>query len=188
MLGDDGVDGIEIGGSHRGEAFRAFQRIVKQVSSQGVLLAAASKNDADLVAEALRTRPEMLLREEDFVRITANWRPKPDNLAELAKDLNLSPDSFVFADDSPFECGLVHRELPGVAVVELGADPADHGSRLLAGGWFDVRELTSEDRARPALYREEVARQDFLDSCDWRSTTWPGWRCGSGWNRWPTST
>ncbi|SDG95067.1 HAD-superfamily phosphatase, subfamily IIIC/FkbH-like domain-containing protein [Sinosporangium album] len=164
ILGDDGVEGIEVAGGYRGRAFTAFQRTVKQLASHGVLLAAVSKNDLGAVREALDKHPEMTLREDDFVRVIANWRPKHDNLRELAGDLNLSVDSMVFADDSAFECGLVRRELPGVAVVALDEEPALHAARLLADGWFDSRELTVEDRSRPRLYREELVRKDFLDS------------------------
>jgi FkbH-like protein len=166
VLGDDGVSGIEVAGSYRGEAFQAFQKVVKQIASQGVLLAAVSKNDAELVRQVLREHPEILLREEDFVRVVANWRPKSDNLAELAGDLNLGVDCVTFVDDSRAECGLVRRELPGVAVVELGDDPALHVQSLLADGWFDVRALTSEDQARPARYRDDLVRRDFLDAFD----------------------
>ncbi|WP_216651415.1 HAD-IIIC family phosphatase [Actinomadura litoris] len=166
VLGDDGREGIEVGESHRGEAFRAFQRTVKQIGSQGVLLAAVSKNDPEPVREVLREHPGMVLREDDFVRVVANWRPKHDNLAELADDLNIGVDSLVFADDSAFERGLVRRELPGVAVVALDGEPALHAERLLADGWFDSRDLTADDRARAARYREELARRDFLDTFD----------------------
>ncbi|MFF2660050.1 HAD-IIIC family phosphatase [Kitasatospora sp. NPDC058032] len=164
VLGDDGPDGIEVGGSYRGEAFLAFQRVAKQLGSQGVLLAAASKNDLEPVRAVIREHPDMVLREDDFVRITANWRPKSDNLRDLAEALNLGVDSFVFADDSPYECGLVCQELPEVAVVRLDDEPALHVERLLRDGWFDTRELTAEDRSRPAKYREESARSDFLHS------------------------
>jgi FkbH-like protein len=166
VLGEDGAEGIEVAESHRGEAFRAFQRVVRQLGSQGVLVAGVSKNDLEPVRAVLRDHPGMTLREDDFVRVTANWRPKHENLLELADALNLGVDSFVFVDDSPYECGLVRRELPGVAVVELDDEPALHVGRLLAGGWFDVRGLTSEDRARPERYRDELVRRDFLDSFD----------------------
>jgi FkbH-like protein len=164
ILGDDGQDGIEVAGSYRGEAFRAFQRAVKQLGSQGVLLAAVSKNEAEPVRRVFAEHPEMTLRESDFVRVTANWRPKDANLRELAETLNLGVDSFVFADDSPYECGLVRHSLPGVAVVGLDTEPALHPVRLLRDGWFDTRELTAEDRARPAQYRDEAARADFQQS------------------------
>jgi len=164
VLGEDGVAGIEVAEGRRGEAFRAFQRVVKQVGSQGVLLAVVSKNDLSLVREALRDASGMTLAEDDFVRVVANWRPKHDNLAELAATLNLGADSFVFVDDSPLECGLVRHELPGVTVVQLDGEPALHGQRLLEDDWFGTRELTDEDRTRVTKYREELERQDFLDS------------------------
>ena len=164
ILGDDGADGIAAATTFRGEAFGTFQKLVKQIGSQGVLLAVSSKNDQDPVLDVLRSHPDMVLREADFVRVNANWNPKDANLQDIANKLNLGVDSFVFADDSPFETGLVASSLPEVAVVRLDEEPALHVERLLADGWFDVRELTAEDRARSALYRVESDRQDLLDS------------------------
>jgi FkbH-like protein len=163
-LGDDGLDGIEVAGGHRGEAFRTFQQVAKQIGSQGVLLAAVSKNDLDAVREVLRDHPRMTLREEDFVRVVANWRPKHENLAELAETLNLNVDSFVFVDDSAYECGLVRHGLPGVTVVQVDEEPALHAEALLRDGWFDTPDLTAEDRARVSRYRDELVRKDFLHS------------------------
>jgi len=164
ILGDDGADGIAAATTYRGEAFGNFQKIVKQIGSQGVLLAVSSKNDQDPVLSVLRTHPDMVLRDTDFVRVNANWNPKDENLRDIAARLNLGVDSFVFADDSPFETGLVASSLPEVAVVRLDEEPALHIERLLADGWFDVRELTAEDRARTALYQVESGRQDLLES------------------------
>jgi FkbH-like protein len=164
ILGDDGQEGIEIGGTYHGEAFTAFQTVVKQLGSQGILLGVVSKNDAEPVATVLREDTRMTLREDDFVRVIANWQPKHDNLRALAESLNIGVDSLVHVDDSPYEVGLVRHELPSTSVVALNTDPAEHVARLLADGWFDTRDLTAEDRARPARYREEVVRKDFLDS------------------------
>ncbi|MCM2410723.1 HAD-IIIC family phosphatase [Streptomyces sp. RKAG290] len=162
ILGEDGPDGIEVAGGRRGAAFREFQRTVKQLASQGVLLAAVSKNDPEPVTKVLREHPEQTLREDDFVRVTANWQPKHDNLTALAAELGLGTDSFVFADDSDFERGLVRHQLPEVALVDLDDEPALHTVRLLQDGWFDITEATTEDRVRATRYREELARSDFL--------------------------
>ena len=164
ILGEDGADGIAAATTFRGEAFGNFQRIVKQIGSQGVLLAVSSKNDHEPVIEVLRTHPDMQLRDTDFVLINANWKPKDANLRDIADRLNLGVDSFVFVDDSPFETGLVSSTLPEVAVVRLDEEPALHIERLLSDGWFDVRELTAEDRERGTLYRVEADRQDLWDS------------------------
>lgn len=164
ILADDGPDALEVDEGYRGEAYQAFQRLVRQLASQGVLVAAVSKNDPEPVRDVLRQHPGLLLREEDFIRIAANWRPKHENLGELAEDLNLGVDSIVFVDDSPHEAGLVRRELPGVAVVQVNDEPVWHVPRLLADGWFDVVGLTAEDHERPARYRDELTRKDFLSS------------------------
>ncbi|MFC9431936.1 HAD-IIIC family phosphatase [Streptomyces sp. NPDC056987] len=164
ILGDDGPDGIAAATTYRGEAFGRFQRVAKQIGGQGVLLAVCSKNDREPVLDVLRDHPDMILREADFVRISANWEPKDGNIRDIADRLNLGTDSFVFADDSPFERGLVAASLPGVAVIGLDEEPALHIDRLLADGWFDVRELTTEDRARAVQYRQEAERQDLRGS------------------------
>ncbi|MBL7624593.1 HAD-IIIC family phosphatase [Frankia sp. AgB1.8] len=164
VLGEVGPEGIEVSDGYRGEAFRAFQCAARQLAGQGVLLAAVSKNDLEPVRAVLRGDDRMSLREDDFVRVIANWRPKHDNLRELADGLNIGLESIVFVDDSSFECGLVRRALPEVAVVEVTAEPALHVTNLLRDGWFDVIDVTAEDRARPARYREEQERTDFLRS------------------------
>ncbi|KPM52650.1 methoxymalonyl-ACP biosynthesis protein FkbH [Frankia sp. R43] len=166
ILGEDGPDGVEVADTYRGEAFRAFQKVARQIGSQGVLLAVVSKNDPEPVRRILAEHPGLTLRAEDFADVTANWRPKPENLRETARRLNLGTSSFVFVDDSPYERALVRRELPEIAVVDVDDEPASHVERLLADGWFNVREVTADDRARPARYREDVARGDFLDTFD----------------------
>ncbi|WP_103342533.1 HAD-IIIC family phosphatase [Amycolatopsis sp. CA-126428] len=164
ILAEDGADGITVAGGYTGDAFTAFRKVVKQLGAQGVLLAVVSKNDPEPVAAVLREHRDLLLAEDDFVRVVANWQPKSGNLRDLADALNLGVDSFVFADDSPFECGQVRHALPGVAVVRLGTDPATHVGRLLRDGWFDTRSLTATDRTRAETYRTELARQDLRQS------------------------
>lgn len=164
ILGDDGADGIAAATTYRGEAFGKFQRTVKQIGAQGVLLAVCSKNDREPVNGVLRDHPDMVLRDTDFIRVNANWEPKDGNLRDIAARLNVGVDSFVFADDSPFECGLVASSLPEVAVVRLDEEPALHVDRLLADGWFDVRALTAEDRLRAGQYRSDAERQDLQES------------------------
>lgn len=164
ILGDDGPGGIAAATTYRGAAFGAFQQVVKQIGSQGVLLAVCSKNDQDAVVDVLRDHPDMRLREDDFVAISANWQPKDGNIRAIAERLNLGVDSLVFADDSPFECGLVAANLPDTAVVRLDEEPALHIGRLLADGWFDTRELTDADRDRAGQYRADAGRRDLLDS------------------------
>ncbi|MFD7258941.1 HAD-IIIC family phosphatase [Streptomyces sp. NPDC059874] len=161
VLGEEGPDGIAAAGTLRGEAFGAFQKCVKQLGSQGVLLAVSSKNDREQVLRALAGHPDLVLRQPDFVAINANWEPKDANLADIARQLDLATDALVFVDDSPAERAQVRHGLPEVAVVALDEEPALHVTRLLADGWFDTMSLTEEDRARTGEYRVRRERREL---------------------------
>jgi FkbH-like protein len=158
VLGDDGPDAVAAAGTLRGEAFGAFQRTVRQLAAQGVLLAVSSKNDRAAVLDALRTHPDLLLREGDFAAVHAGWEPKSGHLAAVAEALGIGDDALVFADDSPAERAEVRHSGLRAAVVPLDDEPALHVRRLLADGWFDTLAVTDEDRARTAHYRVAGAR------------------------------
>ncbi|TQM85451.1 D-glyceryl-ACP synthase [Saccharothrix saharensis] len=161
VLGEVGAEGVQLGGLYPGNAYREVQRTASRLRDQGVVLVLASKNDADLVDEALTAHPEVLLRPEAFSAKAVNWSPKAGNLREAASTLGLAIGSFVFLDDSPFERGHVEEELPEVVVLPSDGDPAHIVRTLLEQGWFDVAELTETDLARPELYRSRALRNDF---------------------------
>ncbi|UOZ05525.1 HAD family hydrolase [Amycolatopsis sp. WQ 127309] len=164
VLGDDGPENIEVGPLYPGNAFVAVQRAALALRRQGILLAIASKNDPDLVERVFAEHPALLLRRGDFVAVKAGWDAKDGSLAEIAAELNLGLDSFVFADDSPFECELVRGALPEVAVLRLDGDPADHVGTLLAGGHFDVLATTDTDRRRTELYQAREERHRWQET------------------------
>ncbi|MEW9533754.1 HAD-IIIC family phosphatase [Microbispora sp. NPDC049125] len=162
ILAEDGPAGITMAGGYRGAAYQSFQRVVKQLAAQGPLLAVCSKNDDSAVREALRDHPDLLLRPDDFVSVSASWNPKPEGVAAIARQIGIGVESLVFVDDNHAERGLVRMALPEVTVVAVdAAEPALHVERLLADGWFTTFEVTGDDRARTARYRAEAARDGF---------------------------
>ena len=165
VVGDDGPDRLAIGaGDALGEAFVAFQRYLRQLKERGVLLAVCSKNDEQLALAPFTTREEMVLRRDDFAAFHANWRPKSDNLREIASALNLGLDALVFVDDNPAEREQVRRALPSVRVLEVGDDPA-HFPRLLdRSGWLEAAIVSDEDVRRTAMYAENAARERLAAS------------------------
>ena len=169
VVGEVGAGGIELGGLYPGNCYAGLQRTAARLREQGVLLALASKNDPDLAERTLAEHPEVLLRPAAFSARAVNWEPKADNLRRMAATLGLPTGSFVFVDDSAFECGHVRAELPEVAVVAAGGDPAHPARSLLRHGWFDVLELTGTDRERPDLYRARAQRIEH--SAGFASTT-----------------
>ncbi|WP_426403207.1 HAD-IIIC family phosphatase [Streptomyces sp. R-07] len=161
VLAEEGADGIAAAGTDRGEAFGAFQRVVKQLASQGVLLAVSTRNDRGEAVAALRDHPDLRLRDTDFVRIEADWDPKDGHLLDIAEHLGIGTDALVFVDDSAAECARVRRGVPEAAVVRLDDEPALHASRLLRDGWFDCPSLTEDDRDRNRRYRAEARRREL---------------------------
>jgi FkbH-like protein len=162
VVADDGLEGIELGDtSPRGEAFKAFQKYIVSLKQRGVLLAVASKNDHKKAAEVFEKHPEMVLRMDDVVSFKANWEPKSDNLRQMAAELNLGLDSFVFVDDNPAEIEIVRQFTPEVATILLGPDPAGYVAQIADCRLFEPRSITSEDADRTNQYRAEAQRQNL---------------------------
>ncbi|TYP74029.1 non-ribosomal peptide synthetase [Paenibacillus methanolicus] len=155
VCGEDGALGVAIT-----EPFQAVQRQALALHDAGVLIALCSKNNEADVWEVFDRHPDMLLRREHIVHAAVNWRPKPDNIRALAKQLNLGLDSFIFLDDSPVECAAMISELPEVLTLRLPDDPARIPSYLRHVWAFDRWKTSEEDRMRTRLYRSESQRQE----------------------------
>lgn len=61
----------------------------------------------------------MLLKKDDFASIKINWKDKASNIREIAEDLNLGLDSFVFIDDMEVERENIRKQLPMVTVPDF---------------------------------------------------------------------
>ena len=180
VVGDDGLEGIRLGGDHPGSLFSAFQHYLKRLRERGVALAVASKNSEAVALEALRDHPAMVLRPEDFVAMRINWAPKPGNLVELAEEVGVGLGSLLFIDDNPLERAEVRAALPEVAVAELPTDPAEWPVLLSELPALASFTLTAEDRERAERYQQRAAgrreegrfasREAFLGSLGLRLT------------------
>ncbi|CAN5312962.1 hypothetical protein BH11MYX1_BH11MYX1_23480 [soil metagenome] len=159
VIGEDGRDGIAIGPAHL-----ALQRRMLALHDEGMLLCLCSKNEDEDVWSVLQDHPAMVLRPHHVVARRVNWNRKPDNLRELAAELDLALDAFICIDDNPLECAEVRARHPDVLVLELPADPSGW-ARFLDNVWaFDRLRVTDEDRARTQLYAHDVQRKQLLSS------------------------
>lgn len=168
VIGEDGLDGIALDPQEfPGRCYHDFQRAVLNLAAGGVVLALCSKNEEADVLAVLDRHPHCLLKPSDFGAWRINWRDKADNLRELAIELNLGLDAFVFVDDSEWECDLVRSQLPLVTVLQAPARPYDLPALLYRSGWFTSLGTSSEDARRTEMYREAQvrteARQTFTD-------------------------
>ncbi len=153
VIGEDGLAGIKLGAGVEGEAFVAFQRLIKSLGERGVILAVCSKNnEADALAP-FESHPDMALKHDDFAMFVANWRPKPENLRSIARTLNIGVDSLVFVDDNPAEREVVRQQLPQVDVITLPADPTGYVRALGDYLGFETISFTAEDASKTMQYR-----------------------------------
>jgi FkbH-like protein len=167
IVGEDGIDGIQLGDDHPGRSFRLFQQSIRQLKEQGVLLVLVSRNQERDVLQVLNEHPEMLLQDRDFVASRINWQPKSQNLKELAEELNLGLDAFVFVDDDPANRAEVAANAPGVTVLPLPTDAAGYCEALGSLWCFDGLAQTAEDESRTEMMHQQRARQavksEFVD-------------------------
>lgn len=165
VIGDDGVNGIALGHeTPTGEAFTEWQQYVKHLKERGVLLAVCSKNEEETAKEGF-SHPDSVLHLEDFVAFHANWEPKNINIRQIAHELNLGLDSFVFIDDNPAERAIVRESVPEVSVPEV--DPQDISSYIRAiegNGYFDTASLSADDFRRSQTYHENRQREELAAS------------------------
>lgn len=159
IVGEDGPDGVLYQpDTPRGRCFHRVLQQIKHHSDEGVLLAIVSKNNESAVLEVL-ARPDFPLKREDFAALRINWQPKSQNLREIAEELNLGLDAFVFVDDSEFELAEVQAAIPEITVSQVPKRAEDYPALLGSSPSFDRIRITKEDRTRKQEYRAQTERR-----------------------------
>ena len=143
VIGEDGLSGIR--------AKPAFERKLKELKDRGVLLVALSKNNLEDGLKGLSCLE--VLKKDDFIAYRINWECKAENLVQVAEELNLGVDSFVFVDDNPAERLEMSAKLPEVTVAAFPPN---------LDAYFPPREITEEDRHKTEEYRAEAERRKCL--------------------------
>ena len=157
VVGDDGVDGIEIGQeTHMGQVYSEFQKYLGLVKDTGVMLTVCSKNDEENAIAGLN-HPEGSLRPDDFIMIKANWENKDRNIVSIAEGLNIGLDALVFLDDNPAERAIVSAQLPMVAVPELER-PEDYIKTVDRSHFFEITSFSGDDLKRNEMYKKNAER------------------------------
>ena len=155
IVGDDGNDNIIIGpDTAAGEAFQNFQIYLKNLTQKGIILCVCSKNDERIAKDAFLKNKNMILKLEDITVFKSNYLDKPTNIKNISSILNLGLDSFVFVDDSKFECELVKRNLPEVLTINLNDDPSDYIKLVDQTSAFYFNNISKEDILRTSNYKK----------------------------------
>ena len=163
IVGDDGPENIKIGQEDAvSELYSEFQEYVKAHKDLGILLTVNSKNEEENAIAGL-SRPDSVLKPDDFLIIKANWENKDRNLVATAKEINIGVDSLVFIDDNPAERTIVRDSVESSTVPEVGS-PETYIDVIDSNGFFEVTGISAEDLKRNEMYKANLERQQVQDS------------------------
>ena len=167
VIGDDGIENIQIGSLGIGKAFTEFQHWILKLKNRGIILAVCSKNTEAVAKEPFDKHPDMVLHLNDIAIFVANWNNKVDNIRQIQSVLNIGFDSMVFLDDNPFERNIVKENIENITVPELPEDPADYLEFLYQLNLFETVSFSNEDIERTNQYqvsaKRNAAQNSFVD-------------------------
>ena len=170
IIGDDGIENIELGNLGIGKAFTEFQYWLKKLNERGIILAVCSKNDYDTAKNAFINHPDMILKMDNISIFKANWESKSKNIKEIKTSLNISYDSMVFFDDSEYERALIKNQIPEITVPDLPLDPAEYLMYLSNLNLFEIGSISEEDKDRTKFYKQKIdalnSKSEFTNETD----------------------
>lgn len=159
VISEEGANGIKLGpDTPEGQAYSDFQKYIKSHKDLGILLNICSKNDEEIAKEGLLNSYSEL-KYEDFIGFKANWNEKSMNISEMAKEINILPESFVFVDDNPVERELVKSQQPKVSVPEISTIER-YIKEIDKNGYFECVSLSKDDIKRNEMYQCNIKRQN----------------------------
>ncbi len=143
ILSEDGLQNIKLN--------KDAVDTIKELDRRGILNSISSKNDYDDAMNAL----SHFGLDEYFVSPAINWGQKSNNIREIAKNLNIGIDTFLFIDDSSFEREDVRKNLPMVRVISNLEIPT-----LMKNDFVDV-EVSEFSKGRRLQYKTETIRNSI---------------------------
>lgn len=179
ILGEDGFEGIQLDpNTQSGSYFHLAQRHLKELKDLGILICLVSKNNEHEVLRVLDEHEYQIVRSKDVISHRINWKRKSENLVSIANELNLGLSSFVFIDDSQFECDEVAGCLPEVHVLQVPGqmkDFPDFFAKLkrlcLTGNPENRKDKTTEYRVRRKIEDDRAnsySEETFFEKLDIR--------------------
>ena len=161
IIGEDGADKLRCGADAEGYPFLIWQKLLKRLGSEGILLAFCSKNnEADVlpVFDSL----DFPLKLPDFAAYRCNWASKARNVRGIVEELNIGLESVLFVDDNSAELLQVSAELPEIRTRRTPSSGAE---------WLQLfREIhdlcgtsviADEDTLRTRSIQQNRLRQSF---------------------------
>lgn len=161
VLGEEGLEGIQLGSTYPGAVFRKFQQYLLSLYGDGYILAVASKNNWDDVRAVLDQHRSMLLKQNHFAGLKVNWNDKAANIKELSKEIGIATDHMLFVDDNPVEIAKVRSAVPGITCLQLESPPLNFAAQFSRLRCFGKLHITEEDKQRGEWYFRDRQRRDL---------------------------
>ncbi|MGE5473425.1 MAG: thioester reductase domain-containing protein [Ignavibacteriales bacterium] len=159
ICGEQGALGVKVQGG-----YKILQEFLFEKNREGFLLAVCSKNNEKDVIEVFETNQEMILRKNNIASWKVNWEEKSQNIKDIANELNLGLDSFIFIDDNPIECSKMVENHPEVLTLQLPTEE-EFIPMFLKHVWaFDKVKVTKEDSLRTTMYQAEKKRKEIKNT------------------------
>ncbi len=158
-LVEDGIEKLKLK--------EGIKEILKHVEQIGIINSIASKNNYDTAMAALKH----FEIDEFFLYPKISWLPKSKSLKEIALELNININTFLFIDDSEFERKEIEMTLPQVRLMD-----AIHYQTIPKLEALQI-PVTNESAKRKTFYANEAKRRklsydyegeylDFLHTCN----------------------
>ncbi|MGE5613661.1 MAG: amino acid adenylation domain-containing protein [Bacillota bacterium] len=156
ICGEMGALGVQVT-----EPYRKLQQFMLRKYNEGILLAVLSKNNLHDVHEVFEKNPGMVLKKDHIIDWKVSWEEKSARIREIAQELGIGLDSFIFIDDDSLECSKMVESCPEVLTLQLPSDENLIPSFLNHTWAFDKVRVTSEDVLRNRMYRQEKKRKEL---------------------------
>ena len=159
IIGENEIKNIHIKKNGPEKNFYLFQKYLKKLKENGIILALCSKNNPSDIQKFFKAKQKkMPLSIKDFSNLKVNWQPKSENIKAMLKELNISSENAIFIDDSKFEISEVQNTLPNLDTLLVPKMNLQLNRELFKIGNFDISLTTDEDKKRTKLYQTEVQR------------------------------
>jgi FkbH-like protein len=176
LVGEVGAGEVSWDLASHQHAHGLYQKLLSALASEGILVAAASKNDPAVVRQALE-RTDLLLSPEDVFPVEVHWEPKSGSVGRILRTWNIAADSVVFVDDSPMELAEVTAAHPGIEPVLFPKNDPNQVYSMLRRlrDLFGKPRVSAEDSIRLESIRQatlneetssENGTEDFLRRAD----------------------
>ena len=167
IVGEVGAKGVYWDLDHHSQMHGVYQQMLRSLAQSGVLVAVASKNNREVVAEVFQ-REDLLLPEKHVFPMEVHWNAKSQSVARILEAWNIGADSVVFVDDSPMELAEVRSAFPEIECLQFpaGNDQAIYELVETLRDLFGKPQISEEDQVRLESIRGWQSAKEKLNTAD----------------------